>query len=278
MAPFRPDPTDLPHVDPSAAMLTAAMLAAAMQRGEIRTAFQPQVALATGALTGVEALSRWTDAAGGAIAPDRFIRVAEQAGLIGRLSQSVLRDSLAAAALLRRHHPAATVAVNMSPALLDDPGLPDAIAGHLDAAGLPGAALVIEITEGQPFADPERAVEVLGILRRRGVGCAMDDFGTGFATLPALLRMPFSELKIDRSFVARVVDLPEAERLVRATIRLAQALGLRVVAEGIETAAVEAMLREAGCDAGQGFLYGEAMSIEAVLSRWPGNAPSSTTG
>ena len=106
----------------------------------------------------------------------------------------------------------------------------------------------------------------------------MDDFGTGFATLPALLRMPFSELKIDRSFVARVVDLPEAERLVRATIRLAQALGLRVVAEGIETAAVEAMLREAGCDAGQGFLYGEAMSIEAVLSRWPGNAPSSTTG
>ena len=99
LAPFRPDPTDLPHVDPSAAMLTAAMLAAAMQRGEIRTAFQPQVALATGALTGVEALSRWTDAAGGAIAPDRFIRVAEQAGLIGRLSQSVLRDSLAAAAL-----------------------------------------------------------------------------------------------------------------------------------------------------------------------------------
>ena len=267
MAPFRPDPADLPLADPS-----AAMLAAAMQRGEIRTAFQPQVALATGALSGVEALSRWTDAARGAIPPDRFIRVAEQAGLIGRLSQSVLRDSLAAVALLRRHHPGATVAVNMPPALLDDPGLPDAIAGQLDAAGLPGAALVIEITEGQKFANPERAVEVLGILRRRGVGCAMDDFGTGFATLPALLRMPFSELKIDRSFVARVADLPEAERLVRATIRLAQALGLRVVAEGIETAAVEAMLREAGCDAGQGFLYGRAMSIEAVLSRWPGGA------
>ena len=98
----------------------------------------------------------------------------------------------------------------------------------------------------------------------------MDDFGTGYAPLPALLRMPFSELKIDRSFVARTTDLPEANRLVRATIRLAQALGLRVVAEGVESEAVADMLREAGCDAGQGFFYGHAMPVADVLARWPG--------
>ena len=142
----------------------------------------------------------------------------------------------------------------------------------LDAAGLPAEALIAEITEGQPFANPARAAAVLATLRRRGIGCAMDDFGTGYATLPALLRLPFSELKIDRSFVARAADLPEAQKLVRATVRLGQALGLRVVAEGIETEAVEALLREAGCDAGQGFRYGAAMPVEAVLARWPGTA------
>ncbi len=278
MAPFRSDPDDHPlHTapDPAADKLTAAMLAEAMLRGEVRTAFQPPVALATGALAGVEALSRWTDAARGPIPPARFIRLAEQAGLIRRLTQSVLRDSLVAVAQLRRHHPEATVAVNMPPVLLDDPALPDEIAARMDEAGLPPGALVIEITEGQPFADPERAVEVLGILRQHGVGCAMDDFGTGFATLPALLRMPFSELKIDRSFVARTPDLAEANRLVRATIQLGKSLGLRVVAEGIETAAVEAILRDAGCDAGQGYLYGGAMSIQAVLARWPGTPDDS---
>jgi len=253
---------------------TATELALAIVRGRIRTAFQPKVALATGAFIGVEALARWTDAEMGIIAPDRFIPLAEQSGLIGRLTCDVLRDSLAAIAELRRHHPAATVAVNISPVLLDDVGLPARIAALIDAAGLPRAVLVAEITEGQPFADPVRAAAVLAALRDLGIGCAMDDFGTGYATLPALLRLPFTELKIDRSFVARTADLPEALRLVHATIRLGQALGLRVVAEGIETAAVEALLREAGCDAGQGFHYGQPMPVEGVLDRWPGTPMS----
>jgi EAL domain-containing protein (putative c-di-GMP-specific phosphodiesterase class I) len=249
---------------------TTADLAAAIARGDIRTRFQPKVALATGALIGVEALARWTHAELGPVPPDRFIPLAEDSGLIGRLTLSVLRDALRAVAILRRHHPEATVAVNISPVLLDDPALPDKIAALLEAAGLPPSVLVAEITEGQPFTNPARAAAVLAALRERGVGCAMDDFGTGFATLPALLRMPFTELKIDRSFVSRSADLPEARKLVRATIRLAQALGLRVVAEGVESAAVETLLREAGCDVGQGFRYGRAMPVECVLARWPG--------
>ena len=255
---------------PNAPAPNAGKLSAAILRGDIRTAFQPKIALATGALIGVEALARWTDAELGAVPCERFIRLAEQAGLIGQLTQCVLRDSLIAASQLRHHHPDATVAVNFSPVLLDDLALPDAIVAQMHEAGLPPSALVVEITEGQPFANPDRAAEVLGTLRARGIGCAMDDFGTGYATLPALLRMPFTVLKIDRSFVARTPDLPEANKLVRATIRLAQRLGLRVVAEGIETAAVADILRDAGCDAGQGFLYGHAMPVEGVLARWPG--------
>jgi EAL domain-containing protein (putative c-di-GMP-specific phosphodiesterase class I) len=249
---------------------TATELAAALARGAVRTEFQPQVALDSGALIGVEALARWTDAELGPVPPDRFVALAERSGLIFRLTVGVLRDSLAALARLRLLHPGLTVAVNVSPVLLDDPALPGLMEAMLAEAGLEPAALVVEVTEGRPFADPVRAGEVLAALRARGIGCSMDDFGTGYATLPALLRMPFTELKIDRSFVARAADLPEAGKLVRATVRLGQALGLRVVAEGVESEAVERLLREAGCDVGQGFRYGRAMPVDALLERWPG--------
>ena len=251
---------------------TATELAVAIVCGAVRADFQPKIALATGAFIGVEALARWTHAELGPIAPEHFIALAECAGLIGRLTHAMLRAALEGVARMRQHHPAATVAVNIAPVLLDNPALPDEIAALLAAAGLPPCALVAEITEGQPFADPARAATVLGGLRQLGIGCAMDDFGTGYATLPALLQMPFTELKIDRSFVARTADLPEARKLVSATIRLGQALGLRVVAEGVESEAVEALLRDAGCDAGQGFRYGQAMPVEDVLARWPGSA------
>jgi len=270
-----------PHrrrADSSANRPTAADLAAALDGGALRTEFQPQVALATGALIGIEALARWTDAKLGVVPPDRFIPLAERSGLIGALTLGVLRESLAVVIRLRRLHPGATVSVNFSPVLLDDAGLPAQVAGLLAEAGLDPSALVVEVTEGRPFTNQARAAEVLAALRAQGIGCAMDDFGTGYATLPALLQMPFTELKIDRSFVARAADLPEAGRLVRATIRLGQALGLRVVAEGIETEAVERLLREAGCDAGQGFRYGRSMPMEALLERWSGGARADGAG
>ncbi len=258
-----------PPPPPDRAHPTAGQLAGAIARGALRPEFQPKVALATGALIGMEALARWTDDELGPVPPDRFIPLAEANGLIAPLTLQVLRQSLSAIACLRRAHPEATVAVNISPVLLDDPSLPATIAAELAEAGLPPQVLIAEITEGHPFARPERAAEVLTELRRLGIGCAMDDFGTGYATLPALLRMPFTELKIDRSFVARVAELPEAAKLVRATIRLGHALGLRVVAEGIETAEVEQLLREAGCEAGQGYRYGRPMPVKALMETWP---------
>jgi len=241
-------------------------LAAALERGAIHAEFQPKVSLATGALIGVEALARWTDDDLGTVSPDRFIPIAEQHDLIGRLTLCVLRTSLETCAQLRRTHPHATVAVNISPLLLDHPGLPEEIADVLAAAELCPSALVAEITESRAIGDAKQAEAVLSQLRLQGVGCAMDDFGTGHANLLGLLRMPYTELKIDRSFVARCPDDPEAWKIVRATIRLAQELGLRVVAEGIETGVTERFLRDEGCDEGQGYRYGRPMPSAALLA------------
>lgn len=255
---------------PPAPEPTAAQLAAALARGEIRAAFQPKVTLATGALAGVEALARWTDPVLGPVPPSVFVPLAEQSGLIGALTRGMLREAISLCVALRRRHPAATVAVNLSPVVLADPSLPACIAGMLDQAGLPPAALIAEVTEGRPVADDEAAGQVLGALRALGIGCAIDDFGTGHANLESLLRLPFDELKIDRSFVAQAAEAPEAWTIVRATIRLARELRLRVVAEGIETVEIERRLREAGCEQGQGFRYGCPMPGDSLLARWGG--------
>jgi EAL domain-containing protein (putative c-di-GMP-specific phosphodiesterase class I) len=257
-------PTAAPATTP---VPTAAQLEAALARGEIRAAFQPKVTLATGALAGVEALARWTDPELGSVPPSVFIPLAEQSGLIGALTGAMLREAIGVCVALRRRHPAATVALNLSPVLLGDPGLPACIAAMLDEAGLPPTALIVEVTEGRPIADDDTAGRVLGALRAQGVDCAIDDFGIGHANLEALLRLPFNELKIDRSFVAQAAETPEAWTIVRATIRLARELRLRVVAEGIETDEIERRLREAGCEQGQGYRYGCPMPREALLAR-----------
>jgi EAL domain-containing protein (putative c-di-GMP-specific phosphodiesterase class I) len=253
---------------PIAPAPTAAQLAAALARGHVRAAFQPKVMLATGALAGVEALARWTDPVLGKVPPAVFVPLAEQSGLIEALTQAVLREAIALCVALRRHHPEATVAVNLSPVLLADPGLPASIVAMLDAAGLAPSALIAEVTEGRPVVGDEMAEKVLLALRTLGIGCALDDFGTGHANLESLLRLPFNELKIDRSFVARAAEMPAAWSIVQATIGLARELRLRVVAEGIESDDIERRLREAGCDQGQGYRYGCAVTRDALLARW----------
>jgi EAL domain-containing protein (putative c-di-GMP-specific phosphodiesterase class I) len=261
-------PHDVPRqadAAPHEAWPTAAQVADALDRGAIRAEFQPKVALANGALIGVEALARWTDAALGPVPPDRFIPVAEQHGLIGRLTLCVLRRSLDTCAQLRRIHPQATMAVNISPVLLDNPELPGEIAAELAAAEMSPAALVAEVTETRAMGNPAQAEEVLTRLRRLGVGCAIDDFGTGHANLLSLLRLPFTELKIDRAFIARCAYHANAWKIVRATIRLARELGLRVVAEGIEEDVTARLLRDEGCDEGQGYRFGRPMPTVDLL-------------
>ena len=244
---------------------TAERLAAALDRGEIRIAYQPKVSLTTGHLIGVEALARWTDAEIGVVLPHTFIPIAERCGLIGKLTIFVMQHSLETCAALRRLYPQATVAVNISPLVLRDPTLPGDIADLLERADVAPNALVAEITETREITETKVAGDTLSRLRRHGVGCSIDDFGTGYASLLSLLRMPFTELKIDRAFVAACAGDPEAWKIVHATIRLAQELDLNVVAEGIETETVERRLRDGGCEVGQGYRYGRPMSEAALM-------------
>ncbi|MGE0224406.1 MAG: EAL domain-containing protein [Acetobacteraceae bacterium] len=246
---------------------TAEELAEALQWDQIVAQFQPKVSLADGHVVGMEALARWPHPTARLVPPDVFIPLAEQNGLIVPLTFRILRQALEACRRWRAQFPACSVAVNISPLVLADPGLPEEIERILHDTGLGPGALVAEITESTVIANPLVAAEVLTRLRIKGVSLSIDDFGTGHSSLLTLLRLPFSELKIDKSFTQHCDTEPDAWKIVRATISMARELGLTVVAEGIETERIEAMLREAGCDVGQGWLFARAMDEES-LHRW----------
>jgi EAL domain-containing protein (putative c-di-GMP-specific phosphodiesterase class I)/ActR/RegA family two-component response regulator len=248
----------------AAAVPSAAQLATAIDRGEITVAFQPKVALVTRRVTGLEALARWQPAGSKPVPPDLFIPLAERHGLITRLTRQVLRQSLDACRGWRDRHPECSVAVNISPLMLANPELPEEIDAALVEAGVAPGVLIAEVTEGMVIADPLLAIEVLTRLRIKGVRLSIDDFGTGHSSLLSLMRLPFNELKIDRSFVAVCDTDPEAWKIIRATISLAHELGLDVVAEGVESAAIEERLIGAGCDVGQGWRFGRPMPAAAI--------------
>jgi EAL domain-containing protein (putative c-di-GMP-specific phosphodiesterase class I) len=246
---------------------SAAELADALDRDEITVAFQPKVGLISRRVTGMEALARWQPAGRDPVPPDLFVPLAERHGLIAKLTRHTLRDSLAACRRWRVRHPDCSVAVNVSPLVLANPELPEEIEAALAQAGVAPGALIAEVTEGVVIADPLLATEVLTRLRIKGVRVSIDDFGTGHSSLLSLMRLPFTELKIDRSFVACCDTDPEAWKIIRATVSLAHELGLDVVAEGVESAAVEARLIGAGCDIGQGWRFGRPMPASA-LEAW----------
>jgi EAL domain-containing protein (putative c-di-GMP-specific phosphodiesterase class I)/ActR/RegA family two-component response regulator len=257
-----PAPTDA--IPPS-----EAELALALAQGALAASFQPKVALRSRTVTGVEALVRWHRPDGTVLLPDLFIPLAEASGLIVPLTAVILQQSFAACRRWQLRHPTCGVAVNISPLALANPALPDQIEDMLRRADLPPAALIAEITESMIIADPVLAAEVLTRLRIKGIGLAIDDFGTGHSSLLSLMRLPFTELKIDKSFVGACETDMEAWKIIRATISLAHELGMSVVAEGIETASIARRLAEVGCDIGQGWYFGRAMT-EAGLEDWLG--------
>ena len=251
----------------------------AIQDGLIVPHYQPQVALLDGKVVGVEALARWPRrAASGEMVdgcpPEVFVPFAEKSDLIIPLTFHIMRASLEACGRWRATHPDCRVSVNISPLVLADPRLPDEIERLLLETGVGPGALIAEITESTVIANPLLAAEVLTRLRIKGVELSIDDFGTGHSSLLTLLRLPFSELKIDRSFIAPCETDAEAWKIVRATTSMARELGLRVVAEGIETEAVANRLRQVHCEVGQGWHFARAMP-EAELVTWlSGYAPA----
>jgi EAL domain-containing protein (putative c-di-GMP-specific phosphodiesterase class I)/ActR/RegA family two-component response regulator len=242
-------------------------LADAIRTRAILPYFQPKVSLRDGTVVGVEALARWPSHGDNRMMPDMFIPLSEQSGLIIPLTFHIMRASLEACGRWRSRYPNCSVAVNISPLVLADPTLPDSVERLLSAIGLGPGALIAEITESTVIANPLIAAEILTRFRIKGIELSIDDFGTGHSSLLALLRLPFSELKIDRSFISQCDTDPEAWKIVRATLSMARELGLRVVAEGIETQSIANMLRDVGCDVGQGWYYGRAMP-EADLLPW----------
>ncbi len=239
----------------------------ALERDEFELYYQPQLDLASGRVSGVEALLRWRHPTRGMVPPLRFISLIEQTALVGPVTARVLELALAQLAAWRAEGLPLGISVNLSARNLHDSELPRQIAQLLRAHAVPAAALTVEVTESAAIADPDAAVGVLRELRALGVGVSIDDFGSGHASIAYLARLPVTELKIDRSFVSRMCESPRDEAIVRTTVDLARHLELHVVAEGIETTAVCERLTEMGCDSGQGYLISRPAPPEE-LTPW----------
>jgi diguanylate cyclase (GGDEF)-like protein len=230
----------------------------ALDAGDVELHYQPKVRF-DGRVVGLEALVRWLHPERGQVPPDEFIAIAESSGLMPHLTEYVLETALAQVARWRSQGLMVPVAVNVSPRDVHTPGFAGAVAARLARHGVPPAALQLEITEHVLLEDPQRAADTLAGLTAHGVKMSLDDFGTGYSSLVHLRRLPVSELKIDRSFVAKLaVDAEDAE-IVRCTVDLAHSLGLVVVAEGVEDDETWERLRDLGCDAVQGWLVAAAM-------------------
>ena len=241
----------------------------ALEHEQFLPYFEPQVDLSTGEIVGFEMLARWNHPLSGLILPETFIPIAEEHGLIARLSEQVISAALANIA---QWDPALTLAVNISPMQLADPWLAQRIVRLLTEAGIAPERLVVEITESSLFTDLELARAITTSLKNQGIRLALDDFGTGFSSLSHLRSLPFDVIKIDRSFTASINTDPESAAIVRAVTSLANAIKVPVVVEGIEDAATHATLLGYGCEMGQGWYFGKAMSAdqaEQLIKRVP---------
>jgi diguanylate cyclase (GGDEF)-like protein len=225
----------------------------ALREGEFRLQYQPLIRLADGAPVGVEALIRWYSPTRGFVSPVDFIPMAEEHGLIVEIGQWVLETSAIQVARWRKQFPELGLNVNVSGHQLVHPRFADNVMRALAIAGLPSSAVTLELTESVLMSEPDLGKAALHALRGLGVQLSIDDFGTGYSSLAYLRELPVDELKIDRAFIARAELTGEDLALVRTIVELAQILGLRVVAEGIENAAQLAALRGLGCGYGQGY-------------------------
>jgi diguanylate cyclase (GGDEF)-like protein len=253
-----------PHGGSGDRLRTMEELRTALSDDQLVVHLQPQIALSDERIVGVEALVRWNHPVRGLLSPAELLPAAEQAGLLRPLTDTVLELALTATARWWRRAQV-PVSVNLSAANVNDLDLPSKVAAALRRHGLPPGALTLELVEDTLMADPERGREVLGELRRLGVRTSIDDYGTGYSSLAYLRHLPADELKLDRSLTFDVGTDRHAAAIVEHTVALAHALGLRLVAEGVEDAATGAVLAELGCDVAQGYAIARPMPVDAFL-------------
>jgi EAL domain-containing protein (putative c-di-GMP-specific phosphodiesterase class I) len=246
-------------------MLLEASLRRGIQAGELFVLYQPKVDLRSERIIGAEALVRWRHPTEGVIPPDRFIPLAEDTGLTVPLGEWVLAQACATVRQVRASgNEGFTVSVNLSARQLAQRDLVDRLANLLHDTALPRGALELEVTESQLMDDPDEAVRTLRRIKELGVGLAIDDFGTGYSSLSYLQRFPVDVIKIDKSLVRDVCAEGADAVITRAVIALGHNLAMKVVAEGVETGAQMAFLRENDCDQVQGHYYSMALPPEAL--------------
>jgi diguanylate cyclase (GGDEF)-like protein len=226
----------------------------ALERGELQVMYQPIVRAATEEISGFESLVRWTHPVRGPISPDKFIPLAEECGLIGKIGQWVLETALSEAANWPDH---VRIAVNLSPIQFNDPGIAEVVAKVMDQSGVRPAQVELEITEGVFLAEGDHTDDTFAKLKKLGVRLALDDFGTGYSSLGYLKKAPFDKIKIDQSFVRGAAG-PRSRNsaIIRAIVSLADSLEMETCAEGVETHDDLALIRELGCSHVQGYIFG----------------------
>src|SRR5206468_5078527 len=226
----------------------------AIERGELSVHYQPIVRTAGEEVSGFESLVRWQHPARGAISPSKFVPLAEEAGLIGKIGEWVLRTALDEAAHWPDH---VRVAVNLSPLQFNDPQVVDMVAKHLKETGVRAERLELEITEGVFLAEGDTTDDTFAKLKKLGVRFALDDFGTGYSSLGYLKKAPFDKIKIDQSFVRGAASSTNRNAaIIRAIVTLAETLGMDTCAEGVETHDDLQLIRELGVSMVQGFIFG----------------------
>ncbi|MEO8108272.1 MAG: EAL domain-containing protein, partial [Actinomycetes bacterium] len=265
------------NTDGAARLQTAEELRTALVTDQLVLHYQPKVDLDTGEVHSVEALVRWDHPTRGLLYPDDFLALVEESGLMRPLTRLVLEMALDQVGVWQAQGQQLTVAVNLSASSLVDAYLPDQVIAMLAARGVPPHSLQLEITEEFLMADRDRARSILTRLRNNGVQISVDDFGTGYSSLSYLRDLPIDELKLDRSFVFPMADDARAAALVASTIGLAHSLGLRMVAEGVETQVAYTELARLGCDQAQGFFMSRPVPA-AELDHWLATRRDELTG
>ncbi len=246
---------------PADLAIDAESMRLALARRQFVLAYQPKVACATRRLVGFEALVRWAPAADVRVTPDRFIPVMESAGLIDGLTGQIFEQGLR---WLSDHagNTALGLSLNISARSLESEYLAESIAARCRQTGIDPGRLTLELTESSAMDDAVKAMELLTRLRMQGFQLSIDDFGTGFSSMVQLVRLPFSELKIDKSFVMNTAESSEARTVVKSVIDLGHSLGLHLVAEGVESEASFEFIRQLGCDYAQGYFIARPLSGE----------------
>lgn len=257
--------TDLSESGSERKHYAADVLRCAIAAGELVNYYQPKVNVRTGEVVGVETLVRWRHPDDGMVQPNHFVGLAEDYGLIDELTGSVLAQGLRDAGRWRQGNVILSLAVNVSMENLGQLNFPELVAGMARGAGVPTDGIILEVTESRLMRDPRAVLDILTRLRLKHVGLSIDDFGTGYASLAQLRDIPFDELKVDQGFVHGAHLDPALRAILEASLGMAQQLGIKTVAEGVEDLADWSFMRGQNCELAQGYFIARPMPAEDVV-------------